>query len=233
MLRPPSTPRASLGGSALPTPSSRRKSGVPRPPSAQAHVHELSSLRQAISAHDPASYDSPNVGVALGEGTSSSGRQPIVSRAPPRPTTPSTPSYSRARTLTGFGSSTSRFPKAGALEVGAAVSFEVAGELMEGTLRFVGEVEGKAGTWAGVELDEVYAGRGKNDGTVAGCVSPSRSNATALIPPRAGNNTLPARLKADSSCPSPRSRPSRDLRLPRACHRLRSLPDPAQASTPG
>ncbi|GJN91450.1 hypothetical protein Rhopal_004473-T1 [Rhodotorula paludigena] len=168
MLRPPSTPRASLGGSALPTPSSRRKSGVPRPPSAQAHVHELSSLRQAISAHDPASYDSPDVGVALGEGTSSSGRQPIVSRAPPRPTTPSTPSYSRARTPTGFGSSTSRFPKAGALEVGAAVSFEVAGELMEGTLRFVGEVEGKAGTWAGVELDEVYAGRGKNDGSVAG-----------------------------------------------------------------
>lgn len=49
---------------------------------------------------------------------------------------------------------------------GTPVSFEVAGEKMEGTLRFVGEVEGKAGTFGGVELAAAYAGRGKNDGSV-------------------------------------------------------------------
>lgn len=39
---------------------------------------------------------------------------------------------------------------------------------MTGTLRFIGGVEGKAGTWAGVELDDEFAGRGKNDGSVQG-----------------------------------------------------------------
>ncbi|BGP47793.1 hypothetical protein JCM10450v2_003658 [Rhodotorula kratochvilovae] len=206
-LRPPSTPRASLGpGSNLPTPSSRRKSGVPRPPSSLAHNGELSALRQAMAAHDPASYasaspgafddpDSPfAVGIALGghpsEGSSGSERAaatrqpvlpgvragPTVPKAlPSRPTTPSTPSYARARTPTGFGSSTSRFPRPASrqaggdeLRVGREVTFEVSGEKMEGTLRFVGEVEGKSGQWGGVELDAVWAGRGKNDGSVAG-----------------------------------------------------------------
>ncbi|KPV75269.1 uncharacterized protein RHOBADRAFT_53266 [Rhodotorula graminis WP1] len=209
-LRLPSTPRASLsasGGSALPTPSSRRKSGVPRPPSSLAHNGELSALRQAISAHDPASYaaspgafddpDSPfAVGIALGghpahEGSSGSERatrQPVLpgvrtgpvqprAAVPSRPTTPSTPSYARARTPTGFGSSTSRFTRPTSrqsggggdeLTVGREVAFEIAGDKMEGTLRFVGEVEGKSGQWGGVELDAAFAGRGKNDGSVAG-----------------------------------------------------------------
>lgn len=39
---------------------------------------------------------------------------------------------------------------------------------MEGVLRYIGEVEGKPGTWAGVELMGEYAGRGKNDGSVQG-----------------------------------------------------------------
>ncbi|GAA5824364.1 hypothetical protein JCM3770_001840 [Rhodotorula araucariae] len=207
-LRPPSTPRASLlpSGSNLPTPSSRRKSGVPRPPSSLAHNGELSALRQAISAHDPASYasaspgafddpESPfSVGIALGGHASealsrseraAAARQPVlpgvragsvVSKAvPSRPTTPSTPSYARARTPTGFGSSTARFPRpvsrqggGDELTVGREVTFEVSGEKMEGTLRFVGQVEGKSGQWGGVELDAVWAGLGKNDGSVAG-----------------------------------------------------------------
>lgn len=52
--------------------------------------------------------------------------------------------------------------------VGSSVEFELAGEPMTGTLRFIGGVEGKAGTWAGVELDDEFAGRGKNDGSVQG-----------------------------------------------------------------
>ncbi|GAA6044179.1 hypothetical protein JCM8097_007224 [Rhodosporidiobolus ruineniae] len=196
-LRPPSTPRASL----LPTSTpSRRKSAIARPPSAQAYAaNELSSLRQAISANDPAAYDSADaaVGLALGDGHSQEGssgserRQPILpgaaaasrtgsaagmNRHPARPPTPKTPT-TRSRTPTGFGSSTNRFSgprpaeeaqQPGKLRVGSEVMFEVAGERMEGTLRFVGEIEGKAGTWGGVELDEQFAGQGKNDGSVAG-----------------------------------------------------------------
>lgn len=39
---------------------------------------------------------------------------------------------------------------------------------MEGILRYIGEVAGKPGTWAGVELVDEYAGQGKNNGTVQG-----------------------------------------------------------------
>jgi dynactin complex subunit len=39
---------------------------------------------------------------------------------------------------------------------------------MEGTLRFMGEIDGKNGIWAGVELAPAFAGKGKNDGSVSG-----------------------------------------------------------------
>ncbi|KAL8277495.1 hypothetical protein RQP46_010125 [Phenoliferia psychrophenolica] len=45
---------------------------------------------------------------------------------------------------------------------------EVGGVQMEGTLRFLGEVEGKDGQWAGVELAQEWTGKGKNDGSVRG-----------------------------------------------------------------
>lgn len=41
---------------------------------------------------------------------------------------------------------------------------------MEGTLRYLGDIAGKPGHWAGVELSGGFAGRGKNDGSVAGYV---------------------------------------------------------------
>lgn len=37
---------------------------------------------------------------------------------------------------------------------------------MTGTLRYVGLIDGKQGTWAGIELDAI--GQGKNDGSVQG-----------------------------------------------------------------
>ena len=220
---------------------------MPRPPSSLAHNGELSALRQAISAHDPATYaaspgafddpDSPfAVGIALGghpqEGSSGSeraARQPVLpgvrtgaaqprAAVPSRPTTPSTPSYARARTPTGFGSSTSRFTRPASqqgggddLTVGREVAFEIAGEKMEGTLRFVGEVEGKSGQWGGVELDAAFAGRGKNDGSVAGCVPSlcgtsrfAQEQRSPAFSPLAGSSTLPARPCAASSSRSPR-----------------------------
>lgn len=53
-------------------------------------------------------------------------------------------------------------------EVGGSVRIESLG--MEGTMRFMGEIEGKPGLWAGVELSGGFSGLGKNDGSVNGCV---------------------------------------------------------------
>jgi hypothetical protein len=39
---------------------------------------------------------------------------------------------------------------------------------MFGTVRFIGSVQGRPGTFAGVELNREYAARGKNSGDVAG-----------------------------------------------------------------
>ncbi|KAK5109815.1 hypothetical protein LTR62_006548 [Meristemomyces frigidus] len=65
---------------------------------------------------------------------------------------------SQMRTPTGRGDGS-------ALEVGDVVS--VPGD-MSGTVRFVGQVRGKTGRFVGVELDEEFAARGKNNGDVDG-----------------------------------------------------------------
>ena len=41
---------------------------------------------------------------------------------------------------------------------------------MHGVVKFIGEVKGKKGIFAGVELSREWAPRGKNDGDVEGCV---------------------------------------------------------------
>lgn len=51
------------------------------------------------------------------------------------------------------------------LEVGDLV--DVPGS-MHGTVKFIGSVQGKKGVFAGVELSEEYAARGKNNGDVDG-----------------------------------------------------------------
>lgn len=53
------------------------------------------------------------------------------------------------------------------LEVGDIV--DVPGG-MHGTVKFIGEVKGKKGIFAGVELSREWAARGKNDGDVEGYV---------------------------------------------------------------
>lgn len=51
------------------------------------------------------------------------------------------------------------------IEVGDTV--EVPGGMF-GTVKFLGSVRGKKGTFAGVELSKEFAARGKNDGDVDG-----------------------------------------------------------------
>lgn len=38
----------------------------------------------------------------------------------------------------------------------------------EGTLRYLGDVQFKEGSWGGIELSAAHAGKGKNDGSVQG-----------------------------------------------------------------
>jgi hypothetical protein len=58
-----------------------------------------------------------------------------------------------------------RYDGAGDLEVGDLV--DVPGN-MHGVVKFLGNVRGKNGTFAGVELSEQFASRGKNNGDVDG-----------------------------------------------------------------
>lgn len=50
--------------------------------------------------------------------------------------------------------------------IGERVRMQAMG--MEGTLRFLGETDFKAGVWAGIELEGGFSGKGKNDGSVGG-----------------------------------------------------------------
>jgi CAP-Gly domain-containing linker protein 1 len=52
-------------------------------------------------------------------------------------------------------------------EVGDHVCIASLGNF-EGTVRYIGPIEGKVGSFAGVELDAGFAGKGKNDGSVDG-----------------------------------------------------------------
>jgi len=51
-------------------------------------------------------------------------------------------------------------------DIGDDVRIESLG--FEGILRFTGEIDGKVGLWAGVELSGGFTGKGKNDGTFNG-----------------------------------------------------------------
>ncbi|KAI9802237.1 MAG: hypothetical protein M1825_002958 [Sarcosagium campestre] len=78
------------------------------------------------------------------------------------------------------------------IEVGDAVDVPGA---MHGTVRFIGSVKGKKGTFAGVELSREFASRGKNDGDVEGIryFTTSKPNAGIFLPlARASKRASPA-----------------------------------------
>ncbi|KAH8080291.1 hypothetical protein BXZ70DRAFT_960379 [Cristinia sonorae] len=169
--------------SAIPTPG--KPSGLPTPgrfrSSSSATVHPSASnnddefiaraFADAIKANDPGQHRTYSSDASLSATSLSSGRRSVAGR----PT--SSASSSRASDV-GLSASTARPPsrtsdvfrsvsRAGrGFEVGDAVRIESLG--FEGTLRYLGEIEGKPGLWAGVELGGGFAGKGKNNGTVAG-----------------------------------------------------------------
>lgn len=85
-----------------------------------------------------------------------------MSRGTPGSKAPMPRPSSRASDV--FGRSVSRAGRA--FEIGDHVRLESLG--FEGILKYLGEIDGKPGQFAGVELQGGFAGRGKNDGSFGG-----------------------------------------------------------------
>ncbi|CAE6505546.1 unnamed protein product [Rhizoctonia solani] len=204
--------------SGIPTPGSRpgtAASGIPGRPRSSTGSNTMhaprdseamsKALQDAIKAHDPTRYGSNELSPQLPSATFSvSGRRSVAGIQRP----PSVASTSSTRSKTPVSATSASRPRASLparpesrtsnigrslsragheFEVGDAVRIESLG--MEGTLRFMGEIDGKNGMWAGVELAPTYAGKGKNDGSVAGV-------RYFTCPPKCGVFTLPNKLSA-------------------------------------
>lgn len=134
------------------------------------------ALVDAIKANDPAQHRSSLVQGSSPSSSSRStlfsGRRSVAGRPssaasvpgviPARAKTPSARPPSRQSDT--WSRSVSRSNRT--FEVGENVRIESLG--YEGTLRYIGEIDGKPGLWAGVELSGGFIGKGKNDGSVSG-----------------------------------------------------------------
>lgn len=166
--------------SGIPTPGRfRSASNVTVQPALDPDDRDYASraFAEAIKANDPAqhraslTYNAPSSSSSPKSSLSTlqSGRRSVTGRpssvtsAPPtRTKTPS--AYPPNRQSDAVPRSVSRASRT--FEVGDNVRIESLG--YEGTLRYVGEIDGKPGLWAGVELGGGFAGKGKNDGSVSG-----------------------------------------------------------------
>ncbi|KAK7439323.1 hypothetical protein VKT23_017548 [Stygiomarasmius scandens] len=158
----PGRPSAA-GGSGIPTPGSRsRSSSLAASTSSSSNTvgamdEDMSAaFKDAIRAHDPANYTGGRASLA----SSTSASSQLRSKTPT--------SFARppSRSSDVFARSSSRAGGRNSFEVGDMVRIESLG--FEGVLKYVGEIDGKQGLWAGVELGGGFAGKGKNDGSVAG-----------------------------------------------------------------
>lgn len=81
---------------------------------------------------------------------------------------PTTPRAAPFSATIGPGSTRPTMPE-GQIDIDVGDTVEVPGG-MTGTVKFLGNVRGKKGIFAGIELSTEYADRGKNDGDVEGYV---------------------------------------------------------------
>lgn len=177
-------------GSAIPTPGTRARSTSTVSNGTGQHApseDEFMSraFADAIRANDPAQHkpsrvsDVSTVSSLAPSLASSSSRRPSSvtsassagSFAPPRSATSRASNTSKVHPLPRAPSrggdvfrSVSRTGRA--FDIGDNVRIESLG--FEGTLRYIGEIDGKQGEWAGVELSGGFKGKGKNNGSVAG-----------------------------------------------------------------
>ncbi|KAH7913880.1 hypothetical protein BJ138DRAFT_1144944 [Hygrophoropsis aurantiaca] len=180
--------------SGIPTPG--KASGIPTPGRFRSvsSVHTNAGLdsdveymsrafADAIKANDPAQHRASLTNGSASPSSSSpknisaslqSGRRSVAGR-PSSVTSSSAPGHTRTKTPAPaprpssrqsdvFGRSVSRAGKP--FDVGDNVRIESLG--YEGTLRYLGDIEGKPGLWAGVELSGGFSGKGKNNGAVNG-----------------------------------------------------------------
>lgn len=108
-------------------------------------ISHLSSGRRSVAGRPSSSASTSSVKV------SERAKTPVSARLPSRPPSRQSEVMTKA-------------PKF--FDVGDNVRIESLG--FEGTLRYIGEIDGKGGLWAGVELSGGFSGKGKNDGTVGG-----------------------------------------------------------------
>lgn len=170
------------GRSAIPTPGrSRSASTTQHVDTGKSDADMMSrAFADAIRANDPAQHRVSRVSDVsstslspLTVSHSYSGRPSSVastSSTSSQPKRPKTPVSARppSRSSDVFTRSSSRAGNR-SFEVGDNVRIESLG--FEGTLRYIGEIDGKSGLWAGVELSPGFAGKGKNNGSVAGQVA--------------------------------------------------------------
>ena len=168
--------------SSIPTPGRSRSSSTVHPRNPTTPVDDMSrAFADAIKANDPSlhrniPYPGRSSTISLSpQSVSYSGRGSVVGQSSSASST-NTAISERAKTPTStrmINRSPSRHsdivgkPKK-AFEVGDNVRIESLG--FEGTLRYLGEIDGKPGLWAGVELSGGFGGKGKNNGTVRGSV---------------------------------------------------------------
>lgn len=171
--------------SGIPTPGRSRSSSTVHQTNHTTAPDDISrAFADAIKANDPSQHrilpTSNNASTATLSPQSathplSSGRRSVAGRPSSAASSSSTKFHERAKTPTSSRVSSrppSRQQSEGpgkvcrSFEVGDNVRIESLG--FEGTLRFIGEIDGKPGLWAGVELSGGFSGRGKNDGTVNG-----------------------------------------------------------------
>ena len=179
--------------SGIPTPGRLRSaSAASQQPGLPTHESDTMSraFADAIKANDPALHRTGRISEPANPPLSpkgplsllpQSGRRSVAARpsssasssstagaTPARPvpvTRTKTPSIrSSSRQSDTFIRSTSRVDRP--FETGDNVRIESLG--FEGTLRYLGEIDGKTGQWAGVELSGGFSGKGKNDGSVNG-----------------------------------------------------------------
>lgn len=174
------------------TPAKPRQSGIPGPgklssiptpgrsrSSSDVYHDDISrALVDALKANDPSNHRNPllvnssSLSPQSITHSASSGRRSVVGRLPSA-TSSSAKIQERSRTPTSARTS-SRPPSRQSevskptriFEVGDNVRIESLG--FEGVLRYMGEIDGKPGLWAGVELSGGFTGKGKNNGSVGG-----------------------------------------------------------------
>jgi hypothetical protein len=169
--------------SSIPTPGRPRSASsnhaYPAIGSAPEDEYISRAFADAIMANDPANHRSSRDQWSLSPPSphfpSPSGRPSLSGRPSSAASSSSVASISAvratkqvprpaSRTSDVFTRSSSRLGKT--FEIGDHVRVESLG--FEGVLRYLGEIDGKTGQFAGVELSGGFAGKGKNDGSVNG-----------------------------------------------------------------